>query len=193
MEQGSGGAPLEPRAGEEAEAEEVVVVAVAGDSSVAAAAAGGGCVCSRCCSAVAVAAGVEWAELEALPAEEASGTVLGGGVSGAARAEVGDGAETGAEAVMGAAGCSGPEAVVGAVGPAGAGATESAVCAAGQVGTEAAGGAGVGEGVLRLDIRPSADCGACGCDAAACPPWMCQLASARKKQKRHLSEGLQAI
>lgn len=187
----TGGTLFEPRVGEEAEveAEEVVVVmAAAGDSSVAAAAVGE-CGCSHCRSAVAVAAGVEWVELEVFPAEEALGTVLAGGVSGAARAEVGDGAATGVEAVRGAAGCSEPEAGVGAAGPAGAEAavgaveavgTEAVVGAAGQAGTEAAVGAGVGEGASRLDNRPNADCDAGDRDAAACPPWMCQFASARK-------------
>lgn len=78
---------------------------------------------------------------------------------------------------MGAAGQAGTEAVVFVAGQAG---TEAAVCAVGQAGTEAVVGAGVGEGVSRLDNRLNADCDACDCDAAACPPWMCPFASARK-------------
>lgn len=95
----SGGTPLELRVGEEAavEVEEVVV----GDSSVAVVGERG---CSHCWSAVAVAVGVEWVELEAFQAEEALGIVPPGGALGASRAEVGDGAATGVEAVMGAAG-----------------------------------------------------------------------------------------
>lgn len=85
------------------------------------------------------------------------------------------------EAGVGAAGQAGTEAVVGAVEGAG---TESVVCAVGQAGTEAVMGAGVGEGVSRLDNRLNADCDACDCGVAACPPWMCPFSSAKKQKTR---------